>query len=170
MGCSNAQTVSIILNRKEILYDIENYAFVEGDIMKSGDTHTQHQVFDITQDGNVDRVNRVLDLAYSECVEIMYPHTSVPVYHHQSMDNEIDGESDYVFNLRVPAGFSQTTTTFLTRLLHEYMVCRVLSDWLSITKPESWENWRKKMNVTSDKIKSALNHRSIRLRRTQTPF
>lgn len=164
------KTASLLISREAVLYDIGNYAYVEGDIMESGDDHTRHQVFDITQDGNIDRVNRILDLAYSECVEIMYPFTKVPICGHISTDDELESEADFIYTLNVPIDFSKTTAQYLTKLLHEFMVCRVLSDWLSITKPESRENWERKMKDIAGKIKSALNHRSGALRRKQSPF
>ncbi len=58
--------VFLIFHRKELLYDIENNAYIQGDIMDKGDEHRRHQVIDIGQDGNVDRVTRILNLAYQE--------------------------------------------------------------------------------------------------------
>ena len=57
----------------------ENYSFVEGDIMQAEDEHARHQVFDIGQDGNVDRVTRILNLVHSECVEMLFPYTKEAV-------------------------------------------------------------------------------------------
>lgn len=72
--CQNSQSktkaVTLVFKREELLYDAENYSFVEGDIMQAEDEHARHQVFDIGQDGNVDRVTRILNLVHSECVEI----------------------------------------------------------------------------------------------------
>lgn len=164
------KTATLIVSRKEVLFDVGNYAFVEGDIMTSGDEHTRHQVFDIVQDGNIERVNRVLDLAYSECVEKMYPFTKLPIVHHIVTDDIVETDDDFVFRLKTPEGFSKTTAEYLTKLLHEYMAYRVLADWLSITKPESWKNWDEKMQGVSASIKSILNHRGQKYRRTQSPF
>ena len=62
--CQNSQSktkaVTLVFKREELLYDAENYSFVEGDIMQAEDEHARHQVFDIGQDGNVDRVTRIL--------------------------------------------------------------------------------------------------------------
>ena len=66
--------VTLTFKRAELLYDASNYSFVEADIMPQDEEHTKHQVFDIAQDGNVDRVTRVLNLAHSECVELLFPY------------------------------------------------------------------------------------------------
>lgn len=75
--CSDNQlqtkSVTLTFKRSELIYDAENYSFVEGDIMKTDDAHARHQVFDIGQKGNIDRVTRVLNLAHAECVEMLFP-------------------------------------------------------------------------------------------------
>lgn len=51
--CQNSQSktkaVTLVFKREELLYDAENYSFVEGDIMQAEDEHARHQVFDIGQ-------------------------------------------------------------------------------------------------------------------------
>lgn len=71
------KVVSLEFSRKALIYDISNCAYVEGDVMPADDEHSKHQVFDIAEDGNIDRVTRILDLAHAECVEMMYPYTKV---------------------------------------------------------------------------------------------
>ena len=68
------KTVTLTFKRSELLYDVENYSFVEGDIMETENEHARHQVFDIGQSGNVNRVTRVLNLTHAECVEMLYPY------------------------------------------------------------------------------------------------
>lgn len=50
------KTVTLTFKRSELLYDVENCSFVEGDIMETENEHARHQVFDIGQSGNVNRV------------------------------------------------------------------------------------------------------------------
>ena len=162
--------VSLTFKREALLYDIKNYAFVEGDIMQSNEEHSKHQVFDIAEDGNIDRVTRILDLAYAECVEFMYPYTKIECEEEEFRDNNLEEASTYEIKLLVPNDFSQTTVTLINKYAHEYMVCRVLADWLSITKPNSKANWEDKMNQIQEKIQTQLNARCKRIRRAQTPF
>ena len=162
--------VSLKFSRDALLYDIKNYAFVEGDIMLAEEEHAKHQVFDIAEDGNIDRVTRVLDLAHSECVEFMYPYTKIECEDEELRCNELSETGTYFIELLVPDDFSQSTVNFISKYVHEYMVSRVLSDWFSITKPSSKNNWEEKMNQAQEKIQVQLNARCKRVRRTQTPF
>lgn len=206
------KTVKMTFKREELLYDIRNNAYVEGDVMQVKTEHDRHQVQDIGEDGNIDRVTRVLDLAHAECEEALFPYTKENVEQETEMDDtptfveptadaegtvaEPEGETpegetsgtvddeeeftdetpeekptgDYVIRLLVPDEYSKTTVRLIVRYIHEYMVCRVLADWLSITNPPAAANWKEKQDDALEGMKEAVNFRTGRVRRTQTPF
>ena len=196
------KTVKMTFKREELLYDIRNNAYVEGDVMQAQTEHDRHQVQDIGEDGNIDRVTRVLDLAHAECEEALFPYTKENVEQERKMDDTptyieptADAEDtmagseetlaeeeftddtpvvkptgDYVIRLLVPDEYSKTTLRLIVRYIHEYMVCRVLSDWMSITNPPAAANWKAKQDEALEGMKEAVNFRTGRVRRTQTPF
>lgn len=209
---ARTKTVKLTFKREELLYDIRNNAYVEGDVMQANTEHDRHQVQDICEDGNIDRVTRVLDLAHAECAEALFPYTKENVEqetemddtqtyvepveetdatasgtvadddeHYALSDDEGDDEftnktpaskptGDYVIRLLVPNEYSKTTVRLIVRYIHEYMVCRVLADWLSITNPPAAANWKAKQDDALECMKEAVNFRTGRVRRTQTPF
>ncbi|MBQ7462436.1 MAG: hypothetical protein IJS63_09330 [Bacteroidaceae bacterium] len=156
--------------REQLLYDIKNYCFIEGDLMERNDEHAKHQTFDVGEEGNIDRVTRVLDVAFASCVELCYPYSKKELKDYTSRDNELEEEDEYVLRLKLPNGFSSTTIDLLEKLIHEYMVYKVVADWMSITKPESKATWQEKIEETAGQIKSSLHGRIGRVRRTLTPF
>jgi len=156
--------------REALLYDIKNYCFIEGDTMERKDEHAKHQVFDVGENGNIDRVTRVLDLAFAQCVDLCFPYTKKELCHHASRDNELEEEDEYVMQLRLPDGFSETSVTYLSKLIHELMVYKVMADWMSITKPESKKNWQEKAEDAEQQVLSMLNARVGRVRRPLRPF
>ena len=199
------KTVKLLFKRSELLYDIKNYAYVEGDVMQVKTEHDRHQVQDIGETGNIDRVTKVLDLAYAESVEALFPYSKQEVEQETEMDNmptvvydeepaeggsdgvktptheddkaegKTEGEAnaktqDYEIQLLVPDAYSKTTVTLLVRYIHEYMVCRVMADWMSITNPTSAPKWKEKEQEMLESMKEAVNFRTKRARRTQTPF
>lgn len=165
------KSATLTFKREQLLYDVENYSFVEGDIMQEDDEHARHQVFDIGQNGNVDRVTRVLNLAHSECVEMLYPYTKEEIQDEQeALDDILIAPDEYEIELSLPEGFSLTTLKLLKHLIHEYLVCRVLADWMSITNPKSQANWEDKMHSLKTKIQTALVSRSGKVRRKLKPF
>ncbi len=170
-GQPQTKSVTLTFKRSELVYDAENYSFVEGDIMKTDDEHTRHQVFDIGQDGNIDRVTRILNLAYAECVEMLYPYTKTEIPDEQEDINDIlNAPEEYNIELILPEGFSLSTVKLLSNLIHEYLVCRVLADWLSITNPISQTRWEEKLKDIKYKIQTSLVSRIGKVRRKLKPF
>ena len=162
---------TLTFKRAELIYDASNYSFVEADIMPEGDECRRHQVFDICQDGNVNRVTRVLNLAHAECVEMLYPYTKQEIPDEQeALDDVLSEPETYEIKLTLPDGFSLTTVRMLENLIHEYLVCRVLADWMSITNPESEANWEKKFTTIRNKIRTSLVSRTGKIRRKLKPF
>lgn len=173
--CGNSRpktkVVTLIFKRPELIYDAENYSFVEGDIMKADDDHARHQVFDIGQTGNIDRVTRVLNLAHAECIEMLFPYTKSKIPDIQEpITDELTVPEAYDIELTLPEDFSLTTVKLLEHLIHEYLVCRVLADWMSITNPSSEANWQRKFESLRNKIQTSLMSRTGRKRRKCKPF
>lgn len=166
-----SMAVTLTFKRTELLYDAENYSFVEGDIMKADDEHARHQVFDIAAKGNIDRVTRVLNLAHAECVEMLFPYSKEEIPEGQeAMTDVMTAPEEYHIVLNLPDGFSLTTLKLLTHLVHEYLVCRVLADWMSITNPGSQANWEEKFRELKTKIQTSLVSRTGKIRRKCKPF
>lgn len=162
--------VFLLFHRKELLYDIENNAYIQGDVIKADNEHSRHRVMDIGQEGNIDRVTRMLNLAYQECVDMLYAYTKADVVEESSLDNTFGAPEVYKMRLLVPEDFSKGTVALLKDLIHEYMTCRALADWVGITYPETYSIWEAKLEEIKEKINSCMNARCGRVRRTQTPF
>lgn len=170
MQTKRNKEVTLTFSRENLLYDIKNYAFVEGYNMAEGQEPVRHQVIDIAEDGNIDRVTRMLDLAYAECVEFMYPYTKEPCAEDTVVGNNLTETPEYVIEMLVHEDFSQTTIDLLAKLIHEYMICRVLGDWFRITYPSNQSGWGLKAEDIKHQIRIRLHARCGRVRRTQTPF
>lgn len=139
--------------------------------MKADDEHARHQVFDIAAKGNIDRVTRVLNLAHAECVEMLFPYSKEEIPEGQeAMTDVMTAPEEYHIVLNLPDGFSLTTLKLLTHLVHEYLVCRVLADWMSITNPGSQANWEEKFRELKTKIQTSLVSRTGKIRRKCKPF
>lgn len=171
-GWDANQTISnkLIFLREELLLDIANYAFVTADIMPVEDEHLKHQVFDIAEDGNEELATRVLNLAHAECVENLYPYTKIPCIRDEELDDKLISPDKYEIELNLPKQFSRTTVLLLRELIHDYLVCRVLLEWMGITCPSAQPFWRERLEEISSRMKIALLGRRVPLRRGQSMF
>lgn len=159
--------------RPELLYDIRNLAFVESDVMPADDEHDRHQVADICEDGNVDRVTRVMDLAVAKCREMLYPYSKREVDDGEERNNTLREQVEYSIELLLPASFSKSTLDYLHKMLHEYIVYCVLFDWMSIANlrnSQSALNWHAKKLDLEDRIGRTLTARIRKVRRRLSPW
>lgn len=174
MSCccvNETKNVKIRLSRKQLLYDIENYTYIEGDLISTDAEHARHKVIDIAQDGNIDRVNRVLNLAYNECVDILYNYTKKDIDEEETVvTDDVETPEVYEISMKVPATVSMTSINLLKDDIHEYFVYRVIEDWMSIVKPDEQKTWTDKMLKSKKKIGYALSRRTKPIKRKLKPF
>ncbi|WP_304730994.1 hypothetical protein [Paramuribaculum intestinale] len=177
MGCCNSQnnsdqkrSVRLEFIRTELEDDIAQIGYVSGDVSPSdGGDHSKHQKQDVIQSGNRDRVLRMLSLAYGEVLEMLYDTTTREVDEGE-WDNELDEPERYVVDLAVPTTFSKTTVEYLRHAIHEYMICRVWEDWMSIVDPAQMEIWGAKCRQAKEDIMKSMAKRGKRLRLRLTPW
>lgn len=165
-----SREVSLVFLRDELLYDIKNYAYIEGHVMGEEKQHAQHTLVEIGEAGNVDRVTRLLGLCHASVVEMLYPYTKIAVDDSSMANNVLDERDAYVIEMVVPSTMSQTTIDLLRHLIHEYMVCRVVADWLSITNAAAAEHWALKAAAAAGEIEKAKNLRTKAFTRKTSPW
>ena len=155
--------------RDQLLYDIKNYAFVEADVMGEEKQHAQHVLAEIGEEGNVDRVSRILAVVHTAVIEMLFPYTKAePI--EEEIDNCRHAPEEYVVELNVPTTMSRTTLHHLSKLIHEFMVYCVLADWLSITNPQAAANWSAKAEAIKKEIEEVKNLRRKAFTRATHPW
>lgn len=174
MSCSiekkvDRLNVSLTFSREQLLYDIKNYAYVESHVMSPDTEHARHMVADVGEEGNVDRVTRVLDLGVAKCREMLYPWAKMSISNTEFYDT-LQEQAQYRIDMTVPTTMSETTLSFVERYIHEFLVCRGVSDWLSITNPQKSEVWMEKANEAEREIGRSIHSRVERTRIRQHWF
>ena len=162
-------TVTLAFKRQELLYEMENIAHVEGDVMEPGHDHGRHQLQDVGQEGNVDRVTSVLNLEVARCREMLRPYTDSEIVRTE-LDDELKAPPVYGIVMSVERSFSQTTLYLLERLIHEYLVCKGLAEWMGITYPQKAQMWALKAEATMAEINAAKHIRRGAFVRKSSPF
>ena len=161
--------------KKSLLYDISNMAYVIADTGENLN-HTLHRVRDVCQDGNIDRVARVLGLAYANVLSVLFPVLETPA---TNIDKENSAKvRDYEFNFRRDGNLCHGLTTErklkIKETVHEYMVSLVLADWLGITLPAAADVWKYKAEEALESlgilISRILSSASGVFRRSMSPF
>lgn len=162
--------VHFTIKRKALLYDIENTSYVIGNIIPDDGQPQKHQFIDVAQEGNIDIVTRALDLAYSECLNFLFPYVKTPITETECGDDMLKEVEEFDFTIQMPATVSQPTVIYLKKLIHEYMVKRVMVEWTSLSYNEAQPLWELKAQDVRSKIREVLNFRIKKVRRSLHPF
>lgn len=163
MGECKEKKVTLVFRREQLLYDVRNYAYVESHVMATETEHGKHMVADVGEEGNVDRVTRVLDLGVSMCRELLYPWAKRDI-DKTELDDTLKERTEYRIEMSVPGTLSQTTLTLIEKLVHEYLVCRGVADWMSITNAQKADTWLAKATDAESEIRTTVHSRMKRTR------
>lgn len=160
----------LTFKREEIIYDLQNYAHMEAHLLdEEAAGHVRHALMDIADEGNVDRINRILDLAFAAFKEKLFSFTKYAI-ENPVLDNTLSEQKSYGIVLSLPQSFSQTTLNLLEKLIHEYVVCYALADYLTIVYPDKAATWAAKADAVEESIQSTLCNRTARIRRRLSVF
>ena len=135
--------------------------------------HAKHIIEDIGEEGNIDRVTRLLNLYHAVIVEALYPYTKTDVVTAEEAvpwTDKLEEVEQYRIDLYLPETFSQTTINLLEHWIHEFLVCRCLADWMSIANTEKSIVWMTKAEEAKTEIGKITHHRKSTVRRKMNPF
>lgn len=151
----------MVIKRKVLLHEISNLAYVVADVCEGKESpHALHQIYDICEEGNIDRVGSLLALA---AAEVGHAISSLAVMNKRKDD----------YHLKF-TGCSKEAAIKITRLTREYMVTSVMHGWLAMTLPSLANFWdMRKENlllILDTTIERAIASRHATLRRKLSPF
>ena len=154
------------------------------DTQGNRDEHAIHQTFDICEEGNIDRVARLLGLAFSIVEETLAP--LIDERHFRTRIPDLSYKpGNYTLNFRKGvnlkrqgdkrSGRRRIPSQTLRNTIHEFLVCRVIAGWLSITMPDLSLIWREKANLCIEALKEMCSRLSEQeegriIRRRLFPF
>ena len=173
--CNNGYKVMIELEKKELIYDIKNTAFSFADSyasQKNTDSKQLKNVFDISEEGNRDKLARILDSAVEDCREMLFRFTKVEMLCGGFDSNEwaecigspTNEEEAYYLALRMQNGFSKTSVHTMTVYIHDYIVNQCLYEWLMVVFPDGADRFWALAEDKKQKIQAASNRSANRPR------
>ena len=166
----NTFKITMNFKREALLYDIANVAYVEGAIQIKDSAHDASFTMDIVQDDNVDRITRILDRVYAQCVKYLSPYTDESITENIELNDDFEETEVYTIVMNVPKTFLKPYAKYIKTLIHEYMVCTSLYEWLAITKPNNAVYWGSKAADTLQDIRATLNTSTRVFERPISPF
>ncbi len=178
--CCNGNKVMLELQKEELVYDIKNTAYAFADSIKGEvqDAHSLHNIYDVGEEGNRDKLARILDSAVEDCREVLFRFTKVEMTGggfdsdewEECVGSPVNDEEAYYLEMMMPQGFSKTSVHTMTVYIHDYIVNQALYEWLMVVYPAGSDRFWALAEEKKNKIKDAVNRSAGRSRIRLHPF
>ena len=121
-----------LYDKKLVMQEVANLLYVIGDVREGEYTaHTLHNTFDICAPVNIDRAHKTLDLAVAQVETLVYSGSG-------SCSSGFSNSGRVVavgIGRGVVGGWNLLQWRLVSRLVHEYLVAKVVADWLEVAFP-----------------------------------
>ena len=165
--CCKGYKVMIELVKKELIYDIKNTAFIFADSYSNPNVDAKQlkNVFDVSEEGNMDKLARILDSAVEDCREVLFRFTKLEMLGGGFDSNEwaecigspANEDEAYYLAMRMPQGFSKTSVHTMTVYIHDYIVNQCMYEWLMVVFPDGADRFWALAEDKKQKIQVASN-------------
>lgn len=173
--CKEGYKGILELDKKELVYDIKNTAFIFAhSLSEEVSDVAKHNVYEVGEEGNRDKVARLLDEAVEDCREMLFMLTRVHCTSHDLVEdsdawekcvgapkNEMDC---YYLYMIFPYLASHTTLHTLAVYVHNYIVNKVMYQWMLLAYPSGAENFAVMVSDLEERIKKAATRPAGRSR------
>lgn len=161
--------MDIVIRSEEVMADIRSAGWLEQELHADADRHRRHQMADICEAGNDDRVWRVLGVAVAEVrlalLKILKPRDRLLAA------NELERPAAWTFAF--VNGLQPDTLAYLKEKIHEYLVAAVMSERCGVILSMSEAAWETRcvaalgdLRATAASFRAAL----APVRRPMWPF
>ena len=160
----NTNTATIRIDKDSIFEQIAKKTSYIGSKMKDEDAYDN--IF--TTDEDNEFFEEHFELAHAECVEMLYPYTKKDIT--ENIEDTETPSASYDIVLTVPQEMSQTTVSLVERQINEYIVSRLIAEWMMVSDMNLHAYWIERYTSIRRHINTTLISRMKPLRRTLRPF
>lgn len=145
--------LELCIRSDEVIADIRSAAWLEQELHPELDRHRRHQMADICEPDNVERVWRVLGIAIAEIrlvlLKILQPRDDLlPA-------NELERPSEWRFAFRFR--IAPDVMEFLKEKIHEYLVAMVMADRAAVIIPQCADIWHDRTTETLSALRTSTS-------------
>jgi len=136
---------AITIISREVLDDIKSAAWLESELHPECDLHRRHEMADVCEPGNVEKVWRILGVCDSEVRMALRK-----ILLSQEKDrylNELENPETRMFMIEAPPASDKVA--FLKEKIHEYFVASVMADRTAVIMPDAKRVWEERKKEAS---------------------
>ena len=157
------KTLTVIQEVKDLIYDIQNKAYLTGQAREAGGMGYQAasnmQASD--DDENSYQIRRSLANAFSSLKSLLGEYLNEDKTTSDNLVNkEIDNDGQLSLEFLLPSNYNNASADSLGNGIHAYLVDMALGDWFTITNKEDAQTYISHSAVSLETVKRALYKRS----------
>ena len=157
------KTLTVTQQVKELIYDIQNKAYLTGQAREAGGMGYQAasnmQASD--DDENSYQIRRSLANAFSSLKSLLGEYLNeVKTTSDNLIYDEIDNDGELSLEFLLPSNYNNASADSLGNGIHAYLVDMALGDWFTITNKEDAQTYITHSAVSLETVKRALYKRS----------
>lgn len=157
------KTLTVTQEVKELIYDIQNKAYLTGQAREAGGMGYQAasnmQASD--DDENSYQIRRSLANAFSSLKSLLGEYLNEDKTTSDNLINkEIDNDGQLSLEFLLPSNYNNASADSLGKGIHAYLVDMALGDWFTITNKEDAQTYISHSAVSLETVKRALYKRS----------
>lgn len=159
----NKKTLTVVQQVKELVYDIQNKAYLTGQAREAAGTSYQAasnmQASD--DDENSYQIRRSLANAFSSLKSLLGEYLSEDKSTSNNLIAEqIDNDGVLELSFELPSNYNNSSADALGNGIHSYLVDMALGDWFAITNKEDAQTYIAHSGISLENVKRALYKRS----------
>lgn len=128
----------LIIKSDEVVADIKSAAWLEAELHPELNLHRRHEMADICETGNIERVWRILAIKIAEIrlalLKILLPEKRL------SQTNDLQNSTSWHFRFLFP--LPKDTLLFIKEKIHELLVAAVMADRSAVIIPAAAPFWK----------------------------
>ncbi len=151
----------LIIKSSEVIADIKSAAWLESELHPELNLHRRHEMADICEKGNIERVWRIFGVRIAEIrlalLKILHPKK------HLSHTNDLENPDRWHFCFLFP--IPKDKVVFIKEKIHEYLVASVMADRTEVIIPSASPIWQER----ADAALSALRQLASTTQQSHSP-
>ncbi|MCM1491386.1 MAG: hypothetical protein NC095_11280 [Muribaculum sp.] len=151
--------LTITIDIKELIYDIQNKTYLTGRSRSDGKNYRQVALMQANNDDeNYNQIMRSIGNAFArvktELSEVMSTKTA-------NSNNQLELNNDTkVLSLVMPSNFNSAATDAITAAIHQFIVTSATSEWFMITNKTDTEDYSRLAQESLELLRESLCKRS----------
>lgn len=157
------KTLTVTQQVKELIYDIQNKAYLTGQAREAGGMGYQaaSNMQASNDDDNSYQIRRSLANAFSSLKSLLGEYLNEDKTTSDNLVNEeIDNDGQLSLEFLLPSNYNNASADSLGNGIHAYLVDMALGDWFTITNKEDAQTYIAHSAVSLETVKRALYKRS----------